>query len=63
MKKPRRLVANTPPPGYPISNCYMSYTLQELDKKFSETTQYINMRKMMESKTATIQSLRSELKK
>lgn len=35
---------------------------RELQKKFSETTQYINMRKMMESKTATIQTLRAKLK-
>jgi hypothetical protein len=33
-----------------------------LQRKFSETTQYVNMRKMMETKTATIQTLRSQLK-
>ena len=38
-------------------------SLQELELKFSETSQYMNMRKILETKNATIKELRTNLKR
>ena len=36
-------------------------SLQELDKKFSETAQFVNMKKMLTSKNDQIKKLRAKL--
>lgn len=46
------------PPSFVISGAP-----QELDKKFSDTAQYVNMRKMLSSKNEQIKELRAQLKK
>ena len=37
------------------------HALQELDKKFSETAQFVNMKKMLTSKNDQIKKLRAKL--
>lgn len=39
------------------------HNLQELDKKFSETSQYKNLKKMLETKNVQIKDLRARIKR
>ena len=41
----------------------MAFLLQELTKKFNETTQYTNMKQMLQNKNEQMKKLRQRLKK
>ena len=44
-------------------NFCKNFFSQELDKKFSETAQYKNLKKMLETKNVQIKDLRARLKR
>ena len=46
-----------------FTNGQTTQTQEELDKKFSETTQYNNMKKMLQRKNEQLKEIRSKLRR